>query len=463
MNKKIVVIGGGPAGYVAAIRAAQLGSEVHLIEKENLGGTCLNLGCIPTKALLHSVEVYNNAKNGRDIGVIAENIHIDWKVVQKNKATVVRRLVAGVNGLLKANQVTVYKSEATITDSTTVQLENGETIVADYIIVASGSLPTRLKFPGSDLPGIIDSTKALSLDQIPESLVIIGGGVIGVEFAQIYSSLGTKVTIVEMLPEILPMFDKEVVQVLKKSLEKNNVVFINQAKLIEVIKFGDEFKAKIQCNGEIKEISTQYVFVAIGRASVTADLGLEDLGIELEHGKIIVDANFATKVPNIYAVGDCNGKFMLAHAASAQGIAAVEHALCGRAHYNPLTIASCIYTSLEIGSVGVSEEEALKLGLEYIVGSFQLNGNGKAMIDNKGVGLVKVIAGKTQREILGLQIVGPHATDLIVEGSLAIGMEATLEDILATIHAHPTISEGVVEAVLDVDGMAIHQLPRSSD
>lgn len=460
MKKKVVIIGGGPGGYVSAIRAAQLGAEVHLVEKENLGGTCLNVGCIPTKALLHSAELYNSAKEGKDIGVIIENVHIDWAAVQRNKSSVVSRLVTGVSGLLKANGVTIHKGTATIKDSDTVRVEGGETIAADYIIVASGSQPTKLKFPGSDLPGIIDSTQALSLEKIPESLVIVGGGVIGVEFAQVYSSLGTKVTVVELLPEILPMVDKEVTQVLKNALQKSGVTFINEAKLIEVQKSGAQLSSKIDCNGQMIELSSQYVFVAVGRTAATAGLGLEALGVELERGKVKVDANFATNVFNIYAVGDCNGQIMLAHAASAQGIAAVEHALGHQAYYNPLTIASCIYTNPEIGSVGLSEEEAQKRGLEYIVGSFQLNGNGKALIDNKGLGMVKIIAGKQHREILGLHIVGPQATDLIAEGSLAIGMEATLEDIVATIHAHPTVSEVVVEAALDAGGMAIHRFPQ---
>ncbi len=462
MKQKVVIIGGGPGGYVAAIRAAQLGAEAHLIEKENLGGTCLNVGCIPTKALLHSAGLYHSAKNGRDIGVIAENVQIDWAAVQKNKATVVRRLVNGVSGLLKANGVTVHKGAATVKDANTVLVEGGEKIAADYIIVAAGSQPARLKFPGSDLPGVIDSTQALSLEQVPESLTIVGGGVIGVEFAQLYSSLGARVTVVELLPEILPMVDKEAAQMLKNAMQKNGVVFFNGAKLIEVQKSGTQLTAKIDCNGQVEELSAQYILVAVGRSAAAAGLGLEALGVELERGRVKVNANFATKVPNIYAVGDCNGQIMLAHAASAQGIAAVEHALGHQAYYNPLTIASCIYTSPEVGSVGLSEEEAQKRGLDYIVGRFQLSGNGKALIDNKGLGMVKIIAGKQNREILGIHIVGPQATDLIAEGSLAIGMEAALEDIAATIHAHPTVSEAVAEAALAADGLAIHWPPANT-
>lgn len=459
--KKIIVMGGGPGGYVAAIRAAQLGAEVHLVESEKLGGTCLNVGCIPTKAILHTAELYQEVMNSASIGLLADNIRVDWPAVLKRKQQVVRRLVGGVDGLLKANKVTVHKGKGTLADSRIVQIDGEETakINGDAIIIATGSEPVRLKFPGADLPGVIDSTAALSLEKIPQSIVIIGGGVIGVEFAALFSAFGAKVTVVEMLPQILPPIDGEIAVQVRQELTKHGVQFLTEARLTEVARQGEELCAKAEINGVIQEVPGELVLVAVGRRPRTEGIGLEALGIAAERGKIKVDANFMTNVPGVYAIGDCNGILMLAHAASAQGHAAAEHAMGHEAVYAANTVPSCIYTSPEVGGVGMTEEQVKAKGIDYNVGRFPLAGNGKAMIECGGTGMIKIIAGAKYGEILGVHIFGPRATDMIAEAALAIRLEATVEELISTIHAHPTVSEAVGEAAMAVTGNAIHWPP----
>ncbi len=455
MSKKIIVIGGGPGGYVSAIRASQLGAEVHLIENEKIGGTCLNVGCIPTKVLLHTAELYHSVLHGDAIGLKADHIKIDWDTLMKRKQTVIRRLVGGVEGLLKANKVMVHKGKAILEDEHTVKV-NDESIKGDKIILAYGSLPVSLNFPGANLPGVIDSTAALSLSKPPSSIVIVGGGVIGVEFACLFASMGTKVTVVELLPEILPLIDIEITQLIKQEMKKLGVTFMNQAKLSEVKKGSKDLIACVDCNGREAQLSAEHVLVAVGRKPNTVDVGLEKLGIQMERGKIIVNKDFETNIPGIYAIGDCNGQIMLAHAASAQGVAAVEHAMGHNPEYLSNTIPSCIYTSPEVASVGLTEEEVKKQNIEYKVGKFPLAGNGKSIIENDGVGMVKIIAGKTHGEILGVSMMGPRVTDIIAEAALAIRLEATADELITTIHAHPTISESMPEAALSLDGIAIH-------
>lgn len=461
MAKKIVIIGGGPAGYVAAIRAAQLGAETHIVEAERLGGTCLNVGCIPTKALMHTSELYHLAKSGASYGVKVGEISLDWTAAMNNKQRIVNRLVKGVESLLKANKVTIHKGKARIQDPKTVVVETEPAVVlsADAIVIATGSEPVKLKLPGADLPGVIDSTGALKLPSVPKSLAVIGGGVIGVEFAALYNALGAKVTVVELLPEILPPVDREIAVKLRQQLEKAGVEFLTGAGLKEIRQTDAGLQALVT-QGELQlELATEYVLIGVGRIPNTRDLGLESLGIAMERGRIQVNAGFETNAPGIYAVGDCNGLSLLAHAASAQGIAAVEGIMGHKSAYFCNLIPSCIYTNPEIGSVGITEEAAERQGLAVKIGRFPLSGNGKSLIENGGVGMVKIIAGAKHGEILGVHIIGPRATELIAEACLAMRLEATLDELVSTIHAHPTVSESMTEAALAADGIAIHWPP----
>lgn len=456
--KRVIVVGGGPAGYVAAIRAAQLGADVTLIEGESVGGTCLNVGCIPTKALLHTAKVYRELMDAAAVGLEVGEVKVNWPIVQQRKQAVVNRLVGGVAGLLKANGVKIHSGTAVLEDAHTVKI--GDTsLVADTIILAVGSEPVKLGFPGADLPGVIDSTAALSLPDRPRSLAIIGGGVIGVEFAAMYRSFGADVTVIEALPEILPPVDGEIAALVRNEMSKQGVVFFTGARLTEVAKQGGKLSAAIVTGEKRQEVLADYVLVAVGRRPRTENLGLARIGIETEKGKIITDPNFQTNIAGIYAVGDCNGKLMLAHAASAQAVAAVEHSLGHTPAYYGNIVPSCIYTEPEVAGVGLTEEQARSQRLNYKVGKFPLAGNGKTVIENGGTGLVKILTGAKYGDILGVHIFGPRATDLITEAALAIRLEATLDELISTIHAHPTIGESMVEAALAVDGISIHWPP----
>ena len=462
MAKKVVVIGGGPGGYVAAIRAAQLGAETYLVEKDNLGGTCLNVGCIPTKALLHTAELYQAVKHGDRIGLIGDSVQIDWKALMNRKNSVVRRLVGGVAGLLKANGVTVYKGMAEFTGPGEVRVhgDKATTLSADAVILSTGSVPVKLNFPGADLPGVVDSTGVLSLSKLPEAIAIIGGGVIGVEFAALYAALGSKVTVIELLPEILPGIDSELARNLKQSLTKTGVTFLNGAKLESVIQASGGLSAKVLLATETKEIAAEIVLVAVGRRAYTDGAGLEAAGVKLERGKVVVDEHYQTNLPGVYAIGDCNGITMLAHAASHQGIAAVEHALGhGAAGHGQPIVPACVYTHPEVAAVGITEDKAKELGIAYKKGVFPLAGNGKSMIDEGEGGFVKILAGAKYGEILGVHMIGPRATEIIGEATLAMRLEATVDELVSTIHAHPTVSESLGEAALAVDNLAIHWPP----
>ncbi|MEA4971907.1 MAG: dihydrolipoyl dehydrogenase [Candidatus Metalachnospira sp.] len=455
---KITVIGGGPGGYVAAIRAAQLGAEVTLVEKQHVGGTCLNEGCIPTKALLHSAEVFEEAKNGEKLGVIAKP-ELDFDKVMDNKKAVVSRLVGGINTLLQANGVKVIDGEGSFVDKKTlkVRTENGEQdITSDKYIIAVGSIPTVVPIPGIDSPQCIDSTGALSLQSLPKSMVVIGGGVIGVEMATAYSAFGTKVTIVEMLPRLIMNMDEELVAVAEKALVKNGVDILTSTKVVSIENKGDLASVNIEKDGVSNVVQAEKVLVCIGRKPATSGLNMEAAGIESERGAIKVNDHMETNVREIYAVGDCIGGTMLAHIASVQGEIASENAMGEDSRYDERTNPGCVYTQPEMASVGYNEEKAKKEGIKYDVGMFNLGGNGKSIIMNGGEGFVKIISHSRSKKILGMQIIGPRATDLITEGALAIGMNAGVEDIIKTIHAHPTVGEAVREAALAAEGRAIH-------
>jgi dihydrolipoamide dehydrogenase len=455
---RIAVIGGGPGGYVAAIRAAQLGGEVTLIEKEHLGGTCLNVGCIPTKALLHAAEVFESAKTAETFGVTLK-AKFDFAKIQDYKAGVVAKLVGGVSGLLRANGVTVVDGAAAFSgpDSLSVALSDGGALEIgfDKAIIATGSNNFTPPLPGIDSPQCIDSTGALALEAAPKSLLIIGGGVIGVEMATVFSAFGTEITIIEMMEEILPLMDREIAQLTRKDLEAKGIAIHTGAKVLSVEDRKKTAAVSVELDGETRIFDAEKVLVSVGRRANTADLNLDAAGVGTDRGRIVVDAAQRTSREGIFAIGDCSSAVLLAHVASDQGEIAAENALGHPAAYDDNVIPSCVYTDPELGSVGLTEEQAKAQGIGYKVGRFPLAANGKTLITG-GHGLVKIIADEHYGEILGVHIIGPRATDLITEGALAIKLESTLDELIATIHAHPSIGEAVREAALAAQGRAIH-------
>ncbi len=460
--KKIVVLGGGPGGYVAAIRAAQLGAEVTLIEKDKVGGTCLNVGCVPTKALLHAGEMYRQMKHdAADYGVFAKDLSFDWTKVIGKKDAVVKRLVGGVSGLLKKNKVKVIQGTGKLGNGKTVTVTGpdgaSQSIAYDKLIIATGSLPVMPPIPGvKDNADCIDSTGALALDKLPGEVLVIGGGVIGIEFANAFANFGSKVTVIEMTSKILPLMDEQLSKDLRKLLEKEGIVIHTDAKVLGVEKKGGKSAVNVEMNGKTEVFTADKVLVAVGRRTDTADLGLDAQGVKNDRGRITVDDHMQTSKPDVYAIGDCLGQVMLAHVASAMGEVAAEHAMGHQARYDGRTNASCVYTTPEFAGTGFTEEELKAQKVDYQVGLFPLVGNAKTLIENGGVGQIKVLCGKEYGEILGVHILGPRATDLIAEAALMIGMEATVDEVIATIHAHPTVSEAVREATLATQKRAIH-------
>ncbi len=463
-DTSVIVIGGGPGGYVAAIRAAQLGAKVTVVEKEHLGGTCLNVGCIPTKCLLHSAELISQIKDqGPEIGVKVSGVEVDFPQVIKHKNDISAKLTGGVAGLLKMNKVKKVDGEATFTapGKLSVKKADGTTeeMTADAIIVATGSVNSQPPIPGlKENPNCIDSTGALSLEKLPKTMVVIGGGVIGLELACAYAAFGTKITVVEAMDHMLPMLDGDLTKIGVAHMKKMGMEFNLECPVqsVEASSVG----AKVVCKnkaGETVSFEAEKVLVAIGRRANTASLNLEAGGIDNDRGRIIVNDKMQTNVPGVYAIGDCvMGHAQLAHTASAMGEVAAEN-ICGiEATYDEKTNPTCVYIEPEAASVGLTEEQCKAQGIEYKVGKFPMSANGKALILNGGEGLVKIIAGKEYGEILGMHIIGPRATDLIAEGALAIGEEMTLDEIISTIHSHPTVTETMREAALQAEKRAIH-------
>ena len=463
-QKTIIVIGGGPGGYVAAIRASQLGAKVTLVEREHIGGTCLNIGCIPTKCLLHSAELVSEIKDqGADIGVKVSGVEVDFPQVIAHKNAISKQLTQGVAGLLKQNKVTRVDGEATFTGPKKLSVKKSdgsvEEMTADAIIVATGSVNSQPPIPGlKENPNCIDSTGALSLEKLPKSMVVIGGGVIGLELACAYAAFGTKITVVEALDHMLPMLDGDLTKIGVAHMKKMGMEFNLECPVqaVEASPVG----AKVVCKnkaGETVSFEAEKVLVAIGRRANTASLNLEAAGLNNDRGRIIVNDKMETSVPGVYAIGDCvMGYAQLAHTASAMGEVAAEN-ICGvEAHYDEKTNPTCVYMEPEAASVGLTEEQCKAKGIDYKVGKFPLVANGKSLIINGGEGLVKIIADAKYEEVLGMHIIGPRATDLIAEGALALRLEATVDELISTIHSHPTVSESVRECALNVQKRAIH-------
>lgn len=463
LQSDITIIGAGPGGYVAAIWAAKLGARVVLVEKEKVGGTCLNWGCIPTKALVRSAEVYQTLKQAEEFGCYADNVRLDLAQVKARKDRIVAQLVKGIEHLLKKNRVTLVQGTARLQDLHTVLVSSGSestAIQSENIIIATGSSPVPLAIPGVDLSRVIDSRQALELTEVPGTLAIVGGGIIGMEFAFVYAHFGARVVVIELLDDVLSTLDPDIRKLIRLSARRAGIQLYTGAR-VEAIK---EATANGQCvicytqAGKQKELTADKVLLAVGRRPYLGDLGVKELGIQLTpSGRgIQVNEYMQTNIPNIYAIGDVTDRIQLAHVASHQAIVAVNHIMGRSAKMDYTAIPNAIFTDPEIATVGLSETEAKAQGLEIEVGTFPFAGNGKALTYGSNRGFVKVIAEKASGKIVGAAIVGLHATDLIGELTLAVKNGLTAEQIAATIHAHPTAAEAIHEAALDAIGMVIH-------
>src|SRR5690348_5355130 len=450
----VVVIGGGPGGYVAALRAAQLGARTAIVEKDRMGGTCLVRGCIPTKALLQSSELYTLAKGGQAFGLVADSVGFDWGAAQKRKTAVVDQLVKGVEGLLKAGGVTSFKGAARLAGKGVVDL-GGEQVQAKDIVIATGSAIARIPLPGAELT--IDSDQILELKEVPGRLAVIGGGVVGMEFAAMFAALGSKVTVLEMLPQVLAMVDGDLVNVYTKHLAGLGGEVHTDSKVSRVVKQNGGLQVQFSTGGEGGAVDADQVLLAVGRVPYTQGLDAERAGVKLERGRVVVDEHLHTDGEGIWAIGDVIGGIMLAHVASYEGVCAVER-IAGHSERVPDYHAApnCVYTDPEIAHVGLGEKEAREKGIAVKVGKFPFAAAGRALTLGQTEGFVKVLSDAESGKILGAHIIGPRATDLIAEATLAIENGLTVEQVDLTIHAHPTLPQSFMEAALAAQGRAIH-------
>ncbi len=463
MNKSfdVIVIGGGPGGYVAAIRASQLGLSSALVEREKLGGVCLNWGCIPSKALLKNAEIYNLFKKGSDYGYSLDNLSFNLSKIVERSRSVADQMSNGVEYLMKHNQIQCFSGMGALKDNETVQIRNNgkktDQITARHIIVATGGRPRSLPEIAIDGKIIISSKEALVPEIIPKSLTIIGGGAIGVEFAYFYSSFGSNVTIVEMMPQLLPNEDAEISRHLTRSLKKLGITVHTSSKVERTKKSANGAEITVSSGGKESKIKSARLLIAVGVEPNTESMGLDKLGVEKENGFIRVDEHFETSVSGVYAIGDCIGGSLLAHTASAEGIACTEY-IAG--HSDALvdydSIPRCTYCQPQVASIGLTEEQAKQAGYELKVGKYQLKANGKAVAAAESDGMVKLIFDAKYGELLGAHIIGSNASELIAELGVAKTLEATYVEILKTVHAHPTMAESIMEAAGQAYGEAIH-------
>jgi dihydrolipoamide dehydrogenase len=457
----VLVIGAGPGGYVAAIRAAQLGKKVTIVEKGNVGGVCLNVGCIPSKALISAAERYAAMRDDLGMGIVAEHVTVDFGKVQEWKQGVVSRLTGGVESLLKGNKVEIVTGEAVFVSQNEVRVNRGyesERLKFEHCIVATGSRPAELKaFPFGGR--IISSTEALNLSEIPQSLVVIGGGYIGVELGQMFAKFGTQVTLLEAESQILPAFEKQLAQLVQKNMKKHHINVVKNALAKAVEQNDQSVTVTYTVKDKEETVTADYLLVTVGRKPNTDELGLDVAGVKVnERGLIEVDEQCRTSNEHIFAIGDVVDGPALAHKASYEGKVAAE-VIAGQASaVDYKVIPSVVFSDPEIATVGLNEAEAKEKGYEVTTGKFPYAANGRALSINSTDGFVKVVANKENGVILGAQIIGSEASNLIAELGLAIEMGATLEDLALTIHAHPTLAEMAMEAAEVAMGTPIHML-----
>jgi dihydrolipoamide dehydrogenase len=456
----VIVIGGGPGGYVAAIRAAQLGMKVGLVERDKLGGVCLNWGCVPSKALIKSAELYNAFKKSQEFGISHTGLTYDFSKIISRSRGVADRISKGVEYLMKKNKIEIISGTAKLTGRNSIEVTKDgkvtDTIKSKSIILATGGRPRSLPGVTIDRKKIITSTEAMSLPEQPKSLIIIGGGAIGVEFAYFYNSFGTKVTIVEMLPSILPIEDKEITKILDSSLKKSGIDIFTNTK-VESVKIDHEVTVTVSDKDGKKDIKADLALMAVGVQANIENIGLETVGVKTERGFISVNEFGKTNIDGIYAVGDVSGPPLLAHVASHEGIIAVDH-IAGKAKHgiDKLNIPSCTYCQPQVASVGLTEEAAVAKGYKVKIGRFPFRPLGKAMAIGEIEGIVKLVFDEKYGELLGAHIIGSEATEMIAELGMAKALETTWEELHNTMHAHPTLSEAVMEAAGQAFDVAIN-------
>lgn len=458
----LIVVGGGPGGYVAAIRAAQLGMQVALVEREALGGICLNWGCIPTKALLRNAELYHLMQRGAEFGLLCENLRFDFGTIIARSRRIADRLAKGVEFLMRKNKIRVLRGSGRLAGAGAVVVQDAAgtptaTLRAPHVILATGARPRALPTLPFDQSQVLSSTEAMVLPEVPESLVIIGAGAIGVEFAYFYNAFGSKVTLIEMLPRVLPLEDHDISAALHTSLAKQGIDILVDGRVEGAEVATNGVQVQVQTPGGAHTVHARKVLVAIGVQGNIEHIGLDTAGVRSERGFIPVDGLGRTNVPGIYAIGDVNGPPCLAHVASAEGIATVE-AIAGRdtPGVNRQNIPACTYCQPQVASVGLTEEAARQAGHSLRIGRFPFSASGKALAVGESEGFVKVIFNADTDELLGTHILGSEATDLIAEVGIARTLETTHYELLKTVHAHPTLSEAVMEAVAQAYDEAIH-------
>lgn len=466
----VVILGGGTGGYVAAIRASQLGLKVAIVEKVKLGGTCLHQGCIPSKALLRSAEVYKQTKEAASFGIDAGTPTVNFLKVQERKEEIINRLHKGVQSLMKKGKIDVYEGIGRIlgpsifspvAGTISVERNDGEEntmLIPKNVVIATGSRPRTL--PGLEFDGekVLSSDDALQLEQLPKSILIVGGGVIGIEWASMLNDFDVDVTVIEYADRILPTEDVDISREMTRMLKKKGIKVVTNAKVLpESLQINDEVSISAEVKEQTKTFTAEKMLVSVGRQPNVENIGIENTDIVIENGAIKVNNFYQTKESHIYAIGDVIGGMQLAHVASHEGIVAVEH-IAGQ-NPDPLiyeNISTCVYSNPEVAKVGLTEKQAIEQGFEVKVGKFPFQAVGKALVYGEANGFVKIIADKKTDDLLGVHMIGPHVTDMISEAGLAKVLDATPWEIAQTIHPHPSLSEAIGEAALAVDGKQIH-------
>lgn len=458
ISAKVCVIGGGPAGYVAAIRSAQLGAHVILVEENEIGGSCLNRGCIPTKALLKSTEIATNIKDSKGYGFLSSLESINWQTAVNRKDKVVKNLKSGLEHLLIANKIEIIRGKAEILKERTVlvESENESSIInCEKLIITTGAIPLVPPIPGIELEGVVTSNEALDLEELPRKIIIIGAGVIGLEFATMFNEAGSKVTIVELQDRIAPNEDAEIAAELLKSMKRKGITFKLSACVNEIVKVNESLTVFYTQNGNNSSLECDKVLVAIGRRLNTD--AFKNLDILMEKGAIAVNDNMETNIEDVYAAGDITGGKLLAHLAFMEGRVAAENAMGMKSKVNRAAVPACIYTDPEVASIGITEEEAINIGMPVKIGRFDFRNNGRALTLGTREGFVKVIA-KDDQTIIGAQIMGLNASEIISELTLAIELKAKADVLANIIHPHPSLSEAVWEACAEIAGKPIHKI-----